>query len=616
MKRIHTLLAIAAMAAACFSCDKQKEEQEVPGTTTTFTLDRNAAVFVATGGSETIKVTSNVAWTVSGPQWLTITPDSGDGNAEVTLTAAANEDPAERTGKVIFSYKGKNSEVSVSQEAAEQDVPLPTTDPQSVDKTSIVSGESVTLTFDTTVWSMATDITWTWQEGETTRTLEGAVVTTPVEVDYLSVTDNSPVEIPITVTATVNGEQMSWEVKVTATPYVLFYKDWGMSSAQAFRYTCPVYSADKSTVYAVTDRSGAKLYAFDNATGAKKWEFDPGEDRKCCTTPTVNPVTGDIYYMTTTAKEIFSVKSDGTLKWQYEGMEAVNKCASAVVSKDGSVVFFADNSANVHAVKASTGEKIWGVTLVGNVQGMVLNGNELFCACDAMTGGGVFLNATDGTTIASVDLYKNCNDGSSISVDPVKKIAYIPSKGSNQSAPSDPTDYSLLNLNAALTAVDLAKHEVIAFDDVATNSFWGSVVLSNGDIIIADKDGYIARYESATLNVVWKKGSWKRNSYNYGQPVVDTDGNIYLSAGNNNFAGAGHTIKISPDGEVLSDWANTKFLEGPMGGIGLCNGVLCIPANVRDSQSGPILGKYVGKDIATTGWPCHGGDLQGTGCLK
>ena len=115
MKRIHTLLAIAAMAAACFSCDKQKEEQ----TTTTFTLDRNAAVFVATGGSETIKVTSNVAWTVSGPQWLTITPDSGDGNAEVTLTAAANEDPAERTGKVIFSYKGKNSEVSVSQEGRE-----------------------------------------------------------------------------------------------------------------------------------------------------------------------------------------------------------------------------------------------------------------------------------------------------------------------------------------------------------------------------------------------------------------------------------------------------------------------------------------------------------------
>ena len=77
MKRIHTLLAIAAMAAACFSCDKQKEEQEVPGTTTTFTLDRNAAVFVATGGSETIKVTSNVAWTVSGPQWLTITPIKG-----------------------------------------------------------------------------------------------------------------------------------------------------------------------------------------------------------------------------------------------------------------------------------------------------------------------------------------------------------------------------------------------------------------------------------------------------------------------------------------------------------------------------------------------------------
>ena len=494
---------------------------------------------------------------------------------------------------------------------------LPTTDPLSVDRASIVSGESVTLKFDTAVWKMASGITWTWKEGDKTHTLEGEQVTTPLEVDYLSVTGNTPVEIPITASATVKGEQMSWTIKVSAKPYVLYYNDWGFGP-QAFRYSSPVYSADKSTVYAATDRKGTRLYAFDNATGTKKWEFDPGADKTCCTSPTVNPVTGDIYYLTTAVNDIYAVKADGTLKWKYEGLESVNKNSPAVVSKDGATVFFADNSMNVHAVKAATGEKIWGVTLVGNAQGMVLNGNELFCACDAMTGGGVFLSASDGHTIATVDLYKNCNDGGSISVDPVKKIAYIPSKGANQSAPSDLSDYSLLDLNAALTAVDLAKHEVVAYDDVATNSFWGSVVLANGDIIIADKDGYIARLESKTLKQVWKKGSWKRNSYNYGQPVVDTDGNIYLVAGNNKFAGAGHTIKINPDGEILADWANTASLEGPMGGTGLCGGLLCVLINEPEKNTTaqkPIYSKYVGKDIAKTGWPCRGGNLQGTGCL-
>ena len=168
-----------------------------------------------------------------------------------------------------------------------------------------------------------------------------------------------------------------------------------------------------------------------------------------------------------------------------------------------------------------------------------------------------------------------------------------------------------------MTAVDLKAHKILTYADIATNSFWGSVVLPDGDIIVADKDGYYARLESGTLRTLWKKGSWKRNSYNYGQPVVDAEGNIFLVAGNNKYAGAGHTVKISPDGEVLADWANMKGLEGPMTGSGLCGGVLYILCNDAGNKTQkPVLGKYVGVDIATAGWPCHGGNLQGTGCLQ
>ena len=75
---------------------------------------------------------------------------------------------------------------------------LPTTDPHSVDRTSILSGETVTLRFDTAVWKMAKDIKWSWKANGETVVKEGAEVTTPLDVDYLSVTDNSPVEVPVT----------------------------------------------------------------------------------------------------------------------------------------------------------------------------------------------------------------------------------------------------------------------------------------------------------------------------------------------------------------------------------------------------------------------------------
>ena len=613
MRRYIIILGIAAIAAIAVSCGKPEPE---PQPEAALSLDKSVAAFEAEGGFETVNVTSNVAWTAAGPEWISIAPASGNGDTAVKLTAAVNEVQEARSGKVTFTYSDKTAEVSVNQAAAAApEVQLPTTSPVSVDKTSILSGQSVKFSFDTAVWTMASDIKWSWVEDSGTVVKEGAVVETPVEVNYGSIDDNTPVEVVITASATVKNETMTWPVKLTVTPYFLYFYEWGVAP-QGNRYSCPAFSVDKATVYVVTDRKGSKLFAFDTGKAEKKWEFDPGANMVCCTSPTVNPVNGDIYYVTTTAKVIFAVKSDGTQRWKYEGLESVNKNATPVVSKDGKTVFFSDGSNNVHAVNAETGEKVWGVTLGAKAQAMVLNGNELFCACAATTGGGVFLKAEDGSEIAKVDLYKASVDAGAIAVDPVKKIAYVPSAGSNQTAPTDLSDYSGLSLTAGMTAVDLVKHEVVASADIATNAVWGPVILADGDIVISDKDGYIARLESGTLKQVWKIGSWKRNSYNYGQPVVDTDGNIFFVAGHNTFAGSGHTIKVSPDGKILADWANTRAENGPMGGTGLCNGFLYILGHDPDNVvSKPIMAKYVGTDLATTGWPCHGGNLQGTGCL-
>ena len=46
--------------------------------------------FPKAGKSQKVTVSSNVAWEVTCPEWITCSPSSGTGNAEVTVTAAQN----------------------------------------------------------------------------------------------------------------------------------------------------------------------------------------------------------------------------------------------------------------------------------------------------------------------------------------------------------------------------------------------------------------------------------------------------------------------------------------------------------------------------------------------
>lgn len=75
--------------------------------------------FVAAGASSDVNVNSNCEWTaVSSAEWLTLSVASGNENATVTLTAAANEAKTERTATVTFTSKNDASikaEVAVSQ---------------------------------------------------------------------------------------------------------------------------------------------------------------------------------------------------------------------------------------------------------------------------------------------------------------------------------------------------------------------------------------------------------------------------------------------------------------------------------------------------------------------
>jgi hypothetical protein len=83
-------------------------------------LSENSLSFVAAGEAKTFDIISNTAWTVvSSEAWCTVSAGSGSHNATLTLTAAANTEPAARTATLTVSATGvADQTIALTQKAA------------------------------------------------------------------------------------------------------------------------------------------------------------------------------------------------------------------------------------------------------------------------------------------------------------------------------------------------------------------------------------------------------------------------------------------------------------------------------------------------------------------
>jgi hypothetical protein len=87
------------------------------------TVSPSTATIAAGGGSRDIAIQSNINWAASGSAtWLTVSPASGSGDGSVRVTAAAHTDTTSRTATVTLTGGGFTRTVSVTQEAAQQQV--------------------------------------------------------------------------------------------------------------------------------------------------------------------------------------------------------------------------------------------------------------------------------------------------------------------------------------------------------------------------------------------------------------------------------------------------------------------------------------------------------------
>lgn len=457
--------------------------------------------------------------------------------------------------------------------------------PYFLDRTTAAVNQPVKFTFNTEGYPSATNIRWTFPDGK---------ILTGTEVSYGIPSSGTQ---QVTLTVHLGDKDKSWNIELQIRDYVVNYIDWECVGANynGFKGSCPVFSPDGKTVYNITFNKTTCLYAFNVETGEKVWVYEPSAASGSYNPLTVNPVTGDIYFGTTTAGQFYCVNAKGDLKWKFDGAGSM-KSAAPAVNKDGSVVFIGDGAGNIFALDAVSGAKKWQAALGSATAGLLVNGNELVAG--ATNGTVTFYNTADGTVISSLK-FPCMTDITGFAVGNDKRTVYLPAK-------------------TAMCSFDLETRAILVESlSVADNNLYEPVVAPNGNVYVAGKDNCVYCLDKDLTRVVWKYQHTDAagkvvNAFNYSRPCVDTENHLYITSGQ-----TGNVSYIfNADGTVKESWTyGSSNQQKQMGGNNYLNGVFYSAFVGNTGDNGAFYGKYVGGERANT-WSTHGGDICGSCCLK
>jgi hypothetical protein len=148
MNKMRCFLAAIVALVVMAGCGKKVD---VALGTTTLNL-------AAEGESVEVALTSNGDWTVDAyPDWLTVSPTSGKGDATLTLTAPLNDTDAARSGELHVSTKDNSATLTVSQEVMDKDYII--VSPESIE--SEAEGGDFTLTVTSNCdWAVNVPVNW------------------------------------------------------------------------------------------------------------------------------------------------------------------------------------------------------------------------------------------------------------------------------------------------------------------------------------------------------------------------------------------------------------------------------------------------------------------------
>lgn len=473
--------------------------------------------------------------------------------------------------------------------------------PYTVDKTDVAAGELVNFKYDQALLP-ATDVTWTLPNGKV-KTGDDVSFGIPAKFDVAS---NDPQLATVVLSANVKGITKKWSINFNVRPYMFLKNDWdkGSSAYQGFKAAVPVFSPDGKTVYVITFNSPTVLYAMDIKTGATKWKYTPATASASYNGCTVNPVNGDIYFGTSTAGQFYCVKADGSLRWSNSEMGAMDQAAFPAVSKDGKVVYCYDKKGKAFALDADTGAKKWTASIGSDAgAGILVNGDEIiFGGSDNKAGLVKFLKASDGSTIAELKLGETPSSCGGFAVSPDRKNVYLGTT------------------TGSVISIDIVNRSVIAMvtppQDNTNCNIWELAVNAEGNVFGGSKRGYAFCLKGVTLEQIWVDETLKGvgNAFNFGHPCCDTEGNFYITSGGNK----NQNFIFSPSGAILEQWSTlTTNNQKQMAGNALYDGVFYSLFLGASGDSGAMVARNVGgAQLCTSGWPCHGGDICGSCCIK
>jgi outer membrane protein assembly factor BamB len=330
--------------------------------------------------------------------------------------------------------------------------------------------------------------------------------------------------------------------------------------------------------------------AYDLESGEKKWTFSVSHGSYNMLT--VNPVTGDVYFGTTTAGDFFAVNPDGEQKWQFPGLGSMKSGAPAV-SKDGQTVYAGDATGKIVAIDAATGAEKWNASVGSACAGILVNGDEILVGAYSATNTVSFLKASDGTVIKQINCKASMTDISGFAVSADLKTAYFGNTG------------------GGVSAVSLETHEMLVDNQtVGENNMYEPVVAPNGDVFFGCKDSkcYLVDGKTMEKKATFDPGIGANNGFNYSHPVVDTEGNFYVSSGqiqNQNYI-------LDPALNMKDSWQYDGSGNKQMGGNNYLDGVLYSAFIGANGANGLFVGKYVGG----TRYNAHGIDICGSCCIK
>lgn len=166
------------------------------------------------GGTYTITVTSNRAWTAACEKsWATISPDKGDGDATVTVTVEANTEKTANEQTITFTAGALKKTVTVKRAECQKIVPITL---NITEKKMLVEGGSFDVQVESeTAWTVKCDKAWVTFSNKTDKGVTVQVGANTSEIYWKA---GETTTIPVTFSN--GGKTATLEIKQDK-PYVV-----------------------------------------------------------------------------------------------------------------------------------------------------------------------------------------------------------------------------------------------------------------------------------------------------------------------------------------------------------------------------------------------------------